>query len=287
MALYPEAGTILWKERSCTLGRRITPSAQYEGMSVPHIHDYLELSLIPEGRIDVTVNDHTLSADGPVVCIFQPFTPHAVSNFRGETYTRYLFILGDRVREELPRCLLRRFEERESLVFSPGNETGGALQRLCETIGTAGESYRYGILSAILAEVYDAADRTADVFRIRHRESYIREIIRELYDHFDAPPSVAELSRTYFVSTTKLCRDFKAYTSMSIHAYLTGIRITAACNMLRSGLPAGEIAEKCGFSSVNHFFTVFRQKTGLTTEEYRRSGMAQNPGDELFPPVEP
>ncbi|MBQ1933541.1 MAG: helix-turn-helix transcriptional regulator, partial [Clostridia bacterium] len=52
--------------------------------------------------------------------------------------------------------------------------------------------------------------------------------------------------------------------------YITELRITNAKDLLSVGtMPAGEIAEKCGFASQYYFSRIFRKNTGVTPSEYR------------------
>jgi AraC-like DNA-binding protein len=65
-------------------------------------------------------------------------------------------------------------------------------------------------------------------------------------------------------------REFKRIVGESPGQYLLRLRIEKAGQLLQStALDVGEIAYHFGFSSLQHFSKIFRQKTGLSPTEYR------------------
>lgn len=77
---------------------------------------------------------------------------------------------------------------------------------------------------------------------------------------------VAALSRFHF------SRSFKAEMGMSIMRYITLCRINEAKRMLAQGdLSVVCVAMTCGFSSQSHFASTFKQVTGMSPSQFRRS----------------
>ncbi len=76
-----------------------------------------------------------------------------------------------------------------------------------------------------------------------------------------------------------LNRVFKAYTGLTIHAYVTRERINAAALLLHgTELPVELIAQTCGFPNSPRFSAAFRQATGHTPTEFRRQGLSVQNG---------
>lgn len=72
-----------------------------------------------------------------------------------------------------------------------------------------------------------------------------------------------------------LNRVFKAYTGMTIHAYVIRERINAASLLLHgTDLPVEVIAETCGFPNSPRFCGAFRQFTGHSPLEFRKKGLS-------------
>lgn len=70
-----------------------------------------------------------------------------------------------------------------------------------------------------------------------------------------------------------LNRVFKSYTGLTIHAYVIRERINAATLLLRgTDLSVEVIGEACGFPNSPRFCGTFRQITGQSPLEFRKSG---------------
>jgi len=86
----------------------------------------------------------------------------------------------------------------------------------------------------------------------------------------DPRTSVAGAASAAGMSVTHFRRLFRAVYSVCPSDYLNELRISSAKELLAvSGINIGDIAEKCGFSSLYYFSRLFRQKTGITPSEYR------------------
>ena len=69
-----------------------------------------------------------------------------------------------------------------------------------------------------------------------------------------------------------LNRLMQRHTGKSLHAYLVHCRINHAIRLLQTTtLPIGEIAMSSGFGDVQQFSKIFRQSTGQTPGEFRKS----------------
>jgi len=76
----------------------------------------------------------------------------------------------------------------------------------------------------------------------------------------------AGYSKNYF------CRLLKKSTGKTYTELLNAVRIERACQMLvQTELPVGEIAVDIGYGTVKHFYRVFREITGVTPQQYRKS----------------
>ena len=63
----------------------------------------------------------------------------------------------------------------------------------------------------------------------------------------------------------------KRQTGMTLHRYLTAIRVQEAKRLLTStSEPVSKIAASCGFASDAYFISAFGRETGVTPSEYRR-----------------
>ena len=73
-------------------------------------------------------------------------------------------------------------------------------------------------------------------------------------------------------SRSSLERRFRAERGHSIHHEIHNARLDRACDLLRNTQkPIAEVAEDCGFPSVQYLYTVFKKHTGLTPLGFRQA----------------
>jgi AraC-like DNA-binding protein len=101
----------------------------------------------------------------------------------------------------------------------------------------------------------------------------VRNAAESLSLHFSDPTlSVLRLAEESGLSEVYFRRLFKSVYGVPPKQYLHTLRIRHAQLMLREGKESiTRIAEACGFSSVYHFCRAFREETGDSPTEYRRS----------------
>jgi len=60
-------------------------------------------------------------------------------------------------------------------------------------------------------------------------------------------------------------------TGVGMEKYLQNLRLDEARRLLKTGnLPVSQVARACGFKSGSYFIRLFRKKTGLSPQKYRR-----------------
>ena len=90
-------------------------------------------------------------------------------------------------------------------------------------------------------------------------ENYFQHITLEL------------LAKKFFISKQALIKKFKKYMNETPIEYLNGLRIRQSKDFLiNSDDSICTISEKCGFSDVHYFSSVFKKATGMSPKEYRK-----------------
>ena len=113
-----------------------------------------------------------------------------------------------------------------------------------------------------------------------NRLDYIREILIDLVEHYDSKVSLSQYAQKYFVSTGKIYNDFKQYTGITFHKFITMLKLNEAKIMLKSGCSIDEIATKLGFSDPTYFFPFFKLHTGISPHKYiqnEKNGEREDP----------
>ena len=101
--------------------------------------------------------------------------------------------------------------------------------------------------------------------------SYLISIRNAFHKDFARPFSLAMLETKYAISRFRIAHEFTAAFGQSPIAYLNGLRLQKACELLTCGDDRiGEISATVGFESTNHFINLFRRQYGMTPGAYRK-----------------
>ncbi|MDR2717567.1 MAG: AraC family transcriptional regulator [Treponema sp.] len=104
--------------------------------------------------------------------------------------------------------------------------------------------------------LYDVDAAPGD-YRVKKATSYISM-------HYAEKLTVRNLSSQIRLDPNYFGRLFKKETGMSLHQYLTRVRVKNAEDLLHSGThKVDEVAELCGFSDVIHFYKSFKALRGF------------------------
>lgn len=129
-----------------------------------------------------------------------------------------------------------------------------------------GANYRitalvYEILSELARDVGLAADPKDS--RIIETAEYMRQ------NFWDPELSVEELSKLACISPAYYRREFSRVYKVSPKGYLDSLRIQYAKSLLETGyFSQKEIAQRCGYTDVSYFRTVFKKKVGKSIRAY-------------------
>ncbi|MNC36129.1 HTH-type transcriptional regulator YesS [compost metagenome] len=97
----------------------------------------------------------------------------------------------------------------------------------------------------------------------------VRTVIDQQYD---MPITINSLSEQVYLSPNYLRSIFKDKTGMTIHDYLTRIRLDKAKELLADGsLKVHDIAQRVGYESTSYFIALFVKNQGVTPNEFRKS----------------
>lgn len=103
--------------------------------------------------------------------------------------------------------------------------------------------------------------------------SVVEQIVTYINEHISDELSRNFLSNMVFMNPDYFARLFKKETGVSIGAYILNRRIHMAKKyLLQTDMTINEIALKIGYDNFSYFSHVFREKTGVSPNEYRRSG---------------
>lgn len=95
---------------------------------------------------------------------------------------------------------------------------------------------------------------------------YAREY---LIQHADNPPSLFQLAKICGINEFKLKRGFKDIFQNSAFGYLNDYKLQRAKDLLLTGIPIKDVSEELGYSSVQYFTRVFKNRFGISPGKAR------------------
>ena len=95
------------------------------------------------------------------------------------------------------------------------------------------------------------------------------DILEYIQKNYAQNIEVNQLAKLYYTTASYIARVFKKNMGTSVLAYLHGIRIKNAIDMLENtDFGIKEIAERSGYENLNNFYMHFKKLTGMTPKAY-------------------
>ena len=240
----------------------------YEFNVANHIHDKYEISICSSGNIRVDANGACSEISAPCVLLHRPFTVHLVDSDRVVPYVRdnlYFdsdFLMGvDRRIADPDRVFTAAFRGM-SLTENQLRRLDGLYEMM---LGKGAEHLRLPMLIAMLRELETISP--AESFS-NEGTLYIGQVIRYIREHFSEPLTSSYIADEFFISRTKLDRDFRFYTQTTIRQFLLNIRFKNALRLMRGGMSVQSAANASGINDVSNFIRTFKVRYGMTPHRY-------------------
>ena len=122
--------------------------------------------------------------------------------------------------------------------------------------------------------ISDEIDNMQAKKRSTREELYKRLHIARDYIHscYDEDISLNSLSKTCYLNTFHLLREFKKYFDTTPHKYLTNVRLQQAKKLIsETDLKLTEIISRVGFEDISSFSKLFKNHYGNSPQFFRRS----------------
>lgn len=108
------------------------------------------------------------------------------------------------------------------------------------------------------------------------KERSHRKRIRELHEYLiqleGRLPTLSDLAQEFGLSARRLNEEFTAEFGQSVYSFMTEHRLTQAHASLQTNvMPMKLLADRLGYSHVNHFITAFKRKFGYSPGSLRRA----------------
>ncbi len=125
------------------------------------------------------------------------------------------------------------------------------------------------------------------------KSTSLQELVRWTHENYSRKISIEEVAALTGYSKFYFCSRFKALTGITYLNYLTSVRLSQACLLLRSGGSVQSVCQSCGFENTSYFIQLFRKNMNMTPYQYiiqQKKDLPPEdtgiPGRKTFPPGE-
>lgn len=238
-----------------------------------HLHMSAELIYLDRGAVKVTVGDHQLEMhSGDFLAVF-PNQIHAYQMIsRREETACQILSFDPAVTGRFENTLLTSHPA-QPLVAAENvhKDVAYAFTSVRETKGQKAPDHVTTLfIQLILARTLPYMDLVSKPNELP--QDLTAGIIEYVSSHFREPLSLEILSKKFGVSRYHLSRIFSDTIKVGFYKYINSMRISAAREMLQNtNRDILGIGLDCGFENQQTFNRVFKEQTGLTPKEYRKT----------------
>ena len=256
------------------------------GQSVTHKHSYIEMVFVYEGVCTQIINNNRMSMKRGDLCILNPDTYHAIENADENDIIINCLLKKD----YFDTFLLNRFSGNNTINSFIYNAVYNCNNNLDYLIFNNQNNHLLELFEKMLCEYYDKNPNYIEVinsymnilfielsrdrnkcegFNYRNNDFNTTEIIRYIQQHV----KTATLSSTaaYFnTHPVYLSKHLKKMTGKNFTDIRSEERLKKAGLLLKNtNLTILQIVEEVGYSNINFFYRLFKEKFLLTPAKYR------------------
>jgi len=236
----------------------------------PHTHDAYVIAVTENGGAEFKSRGVIDQAEASALLVFNPAEPHSGWMGASSRWRYRSFYLTGRAMQTVTDGLgLARAPYFCSNVFKD-RELIEAFLQLHYAV-EAGES-PFSLRSQLYTSFGKLFERHGSPFFKPEKPSYQQvltdRMIAYLKEHYAQDISLDELAAPFGLTPFQAIRCFNRTVGLPPHAYLTQIRLRAACRLLKQGQTYAEAALGAGFYDQSAFNKHFKRAYGITPRQF-------------------
>lgn len=243
----------------------------------PHFHDDMEFILVQSGEITVCAGMEKYRCRNNEILYIPPCTVHQAASD-----TPNASICGLVFHPSLLKSYL--FEDDNTTFFTCANsmiysKENPCYEQLSKILKNAYSIYNerpstYKLeMSAHILLLLSVLLRSSTVINSEKNARFCRiePAMKYIEENYNRRICISDLSRLINVCDDHFIRMFKAATSRTPAAYITDVRLHQALRLLSlNQYSISEISDRTGFSSIQYFSRIFKERMGLSPSEYTK-----------------
>ena len=265
----------------------------------PHIHNYFEINYVASGSCTFVFEKSKRTMQEGELCIIAPSSEHDLVidddstvfciMLRKSTFDTTFFSLLSR--KDLLSYFFRTILQDDShanylLFFSENNKW---LKQIIHN--AMGESYKndsysnaccISWINLLFSNLLRNYSKTLQFYDYQMGADF--SLVLQYIQHNYQTVTLASLAELFHYSEPHLCTLIKQNSGHTFTGLIKRLRLAEAIDYLtNTNLKIGEIAEKVGYNSADHFSRVFRSTYKMSPQEYRKQNSHT---EEAFVPFE-
>lgn len=241
-----------------------------------HSHTYVEVLVVVKGKSKIASVAQGLTVKAPYIVVYPAGVPHIQINHMVEGYERCLLACyGDILERNGCGHLL---DNTGVYAFGVDEHSAKVFVSLCQLIlameNEHGEDLdcMFDRMFALLSKMSTNAVRIYESGEPIYEKAYMSSLLSYIVEHYNEKLSLTSLAEQFYISRTKLARDFQNIMKMSVGEYIIGVRMRKAQEKLLKGMSIAETAKKCGFVSSSYFVKMFKKHYNKTPLHFVKQG---------------
>lgn len=262
-----------------------TSSINRDGGSRWHYHKEIEILVIQDGRLDITVEDTGYSLKGGDVLIIGAKELHRDFYYKeqGVSYTVFQFDIEQYLENStlpyyraisMPGFPLHRL----NYIFQESPEAARAVGEAVESIFREAQEKRDGYEMAVSLQIKGIVlallrHDTRKLIRLKDQGEInrLKPVLDYIEEHLGDKIQVEEACRIANVSYFYFVKYFKKVMGMSFLEYVNFKKIKKAERiLLTKDMSVSQVAESIGMPNMAHFYKMFRKHNQCSPSEYRK-----------------
>lgn len=244
--------------------------------NVSHVHTSCEIMHIVSGQLYLTAGNETVTLSDGDSALIKSRQHHDVTVDKDIEYKRFINVINPwELRKQLVRpdlfSLLTDTSKSGIIIIKNKPDMKPGFEKMAKIFSCGANIYsELSTVLDIVSEFYDivrpcnekSSERAGRVLSVK-----VREFIEQNYaDNI----KIADIASDNFISEGYLAHVFKSETGMSPREYLSHIRCTRACELIRhTNIKLSDIAANTGFCSQSDMSRKIREYHGVTPSQIR------------------
>lgn len=245
-----------------------------------HFHDNYEFYYLINGHTTYIINDvrHELRKND--IVWVPPKIAHSIQVEPNSQHKRLLLLIP-------PHLLTPLFNEQNAFnsffsmprIIHMGEKEGKKISRYCNLIleeDWSKDDYQplsfELLLSLLMVQTFRLVkNNTTVISNATKLNETIATILRYVNNRYNTEITLSRLATQVHMTPNYISFLFRKHLNTTFTDYLLSIRISKACDFLcKTDMTITEIAQKCGFNSLNHFCKSFKKSLGVSPATFRK-----------------